>query len=181
MLQLITERLRLRPLDAEDEAGVQALASDARVTAHNLSMPDPLPKGEAAAWIAEQQQGWEAGTSYGFAIYTVEPHAFVGVVTLKVNQPAGRAELGYAITPATWGRGFATEAAREVLRFAFEGLHLRRVTAACLADNPASSRVLERLGFRLVARLEPEEPGTGDSFTMLFYGLAREEYLAGRS
>ncbi|WP_374711438.1 GNAT family N-acetyltransferase [Symbiobacterium terraclitae] len=180
MLQLITERLRLRPLDAEDEGGVQALAADERVAAHSLSMPDPLPDGGAVAWIAEQQQGWEAGTSYGFAIYTAEPRAFVGVVTLKVSQRAGRAELGYAIMPDAWGRGYATEAAREVLRFAFEGLHLRRVTAACLAGNRASIRVLEKLGFRLEARLEPEEPGSGSGLSMLFYGLMLEEYLGRR-
>ncbi|MEW8979060.1 MAG: GNAT family N-acetyltransferase [Symbiobacterium sp.] len=181
MFQLITPRLRLRPLEADDAADVQALASDADVSARMLNMTLPLASdGGAAAWIAEQQAGWETGTRYGFAIRTGDSDAFVGVVTLRVNREAGRAELGYAVTAAAQGKGYATEAAREVLRFAFTGLDLQRVTAHCLASNTASRRVLEKLGFRQEAHLEFEDPAKSDGFALLFYGLNRDEHRADR-
>jgi RimJ/RimL family protein N-acetyltransferase len=59
-----------------------------------------------------------------------------------------QAEVGWAFHPDQAGRGYATEAVRELLRISFEGLGLRRVTANCFADNTASSRLMERLGMR---------------------------------
>lgn len=65
------------------------------------------------------------------------------------EQAAGRqAEVGYAFDPAHAGRGYATEAGRELLRLCFDELGVHRVTAACFADNAPSWRVLERLGMR---------------------------------
>ncbi|HEY3535532.1 MAG TPA: GNAT family N-acetyltransferase [Pedococcus sp.] len=59
-----------------------------------------------------------------------------------------QAELGWALDPAATGRGYATEAVRELLRICFEELGLRRVTAACFADNEPSWRLMERVGMR---------------------------------
>jgi RimJ/RimL family protein N-acetyltransferase len=59
-----------------------------------------------------------------------------------------QAELGWTLDPAHAGRGFATEAVRELIRLCFEDLGLRRVTANCFADNDASWRLMERVGMR---------------------------------
>lgn len=59
-----------------------------------------------------------------------------------------QAELGWTLDPAHSGRGYATEAVRELLRICFEDLGLRRVTALCFADNAASWRLMERVGMR---------------------------------
>jgi RimJ/RimL family protein N-acetyltransferase len=58
------------------------------------------------------------------------------------------AEIGYVLDPAYAGRGYATEAVREVLRIAFEDLGVRRVIAQCFADNEPSWRLMERVGMR---------------------------------
>ena len=63
-------------------------------------------------------------------------------------------ELGYWITPDAWGRGYATEAAGAVLRAA-RAAGVRRVTAGHFVDNPASGRVLRKLGFRPTGRIVP--------------------------
>jgi len=66
-----------------------------------------------------------------------------------VDQARGRqAELGWVIAPEHAGRGYGTEAARELLRISFEDLGLHRVTALCFADNEASWRIMERIGMR---------------------------------
>jgi RimJ/RimL family protein N-acetyltransferase len=59
-----------------------------------------------------------------------------------------QAELGWVLDPAYTGRGFATEAVRELLRFCFQDLGIRRVIANCFADNVESSRLMERVGMR---------------------------------
>ncbi len=64
-------------------------------------------------------------------------------------------EFGYWLTPSAWGRGIATEAGRGMLRAARESLRLRRLHSAHFVDNPASGRVLRKLGFRPTGRVEP--------------------------
>ena len=66
--------------------------------------------------------------------------------------------IGYIVDPASWGRGLGSDLARALLAAAFEGLGLRRVTASCNADNPASARVLEKAGMRR------EQHGVEDSW-----------------
>lgn len=87
--------------------------------------------------------------------------------------------LGYTIDPAHAGRGYATEIARNLLSLAFDELGLRRVTAGCFADNPASRRILEKVGMRL------EQYGVRDSWHHELgwidgctYAILREEWDA---
>jgi len=68
------------------------------------------------------------------------------------------AVIGYVVRPGHWGRGLGSDLAQGLLVAAFEGLGLRRVTAACNADNPASARVLEKAGMRR------EQHGVQDSW-----------------
>jgi RimJ/RimL family protein N-acetyltransferase len=61
-------------------------------------------------------------------------------------------ELGYVMHPDVWGRGYATEAARLLLRFGFEDLGLEQVVATCDPRNVASARVLEKVGMQYTRR-----------------------------
>lgn len=88
------------------------------------------------------------------------------------------AEIGWCIDPAHGGRGYATEAAAELVRIAFEELWLRRVTALCFADNEPSWRLMERLGMRREAHHRRDalhrERGWLDGFA---YALLAEEWV----
>lgn len=165
--EIDTERLLLRPVGPGDAPDLQALAA-----AEAGEPPDPagapFPTADVERWIAEQQAGWQAGTHCTFAART-RAGAFVGVVQLRRSPSAPRAELGFATAPGARRQGYATEACRAVLRFAFEHLRLARVSALCLETNRASVRVLEKLGFRLAARLEPEGAQGGGAAPLLFY------------
>jgi [ribosomal protein S5]-alanine N-acetyltransferase len=70
----------------------------------------------------------------------------IGTITLHLNVRDDNAELGYWIGRPYWGRGYATEAAREVVRYGFEGLGLHRIHAEHLGSNPASGRVMQKIG-----------------------------------
>jgi RimJ/RimL family protein N-acetyltransferase len=87
-----------------------------------------------------------------------------------------RAELGYWIAPAHWGKGLMTEAAHAVVRAGFETIGLHKITVGCLAENVASRRVIEKLGFRPIGRLEDDVWRDGRWWSVLRYELTAAEW-----
>ena len=79
-------------------------------------------------------------------------------------------------TPNTHGRGYATEAVRALLDIAFDGLGLRRVTAACFADNDASWRLMERVGMRRETYTVRDAHRSGDWLDGMVYALLADEH-----
>ncbi len=94
----------------------------------------------------------DAGTKFVFAICAAEGPP-IGMALLKdVDRQKGVAELGYWIGRPYWGQGHATDAAAATLAYAFQTLGLDTVSAVTLEANPASLKVLVKLGFVEVAR-----------------------------
>lgn len=92
-----------------------------------------------------------------------------------------QAELGWVIAPGHAGRGYATEAVRELLRVCFEELGLRRVLAQCFADNLASWRLMERLGMRREMYTVRESlHRSGEWLDGMMYALLADEWRAAR-
>ncbi|MYC29416.1 MAG: GNAT family N-acetyltransferase [Chloroflexi bacterium] len=86
------------------------------------------------------------------------------------------ADLGYELSSQHWGNGYATEAAAALVAFGYRQLGLERISSWCIADNSASSRVLERLGFRQEGRLRRNEFFKGRWWDTLLYALLRDEW-----
>lgn len=104
----------------------------------------------------------------------------IGDLTLFLRSREHRqGEIGFVFNPAYQGRGLATEAAREVLRIAFEGLGLHRVHGNCDARNTASARLMERLGMRKEAHLVENEFFAGAWSDELIYAMLAREWHAG--
>jgi [ribosomal protein S5]-alanine N-acetyltransferase len=137
-----TERLVLRPFRLEDSDEVQRLAGAREIAAGTLEIPHPYPEGAAEEWIS----GQERGDSITFAIERVEDGALVGAVSLRLEREHERAELGYWIGVPYWGNGYATEASAAAVRHGFTALGLNRIYAFHFATNPASGRVLQKIG-----------------------------------
>lgn len=96
----------------------------------------------------------------------------IGYCGLLRIETAERVELLYALLPRGWGKGFATEAARACLWFAFEEADLARVVAGADPPNTASLRVIEKLGMVPVGEISPEAPGVA------YFELTREGFRA---
>jgi [ribosomal protein S5]-alanine N-acetyltransferase len=143
-----TARLVLRPFRLEDAPTVRHLAGDRRVADTTLSIPHPYPEGAAEAWIATHGPRWRAGADAVYAITDRESGAVLGAIGLVVEPAHRRGELGYWIGAPYWGRGYATEAARAMVRLAFDVLGLHRVLARHFSRNPASGHVLRKIGLR---------------------------------
>ena len=145
---LTTDRLRLRPFVPTDAPRVHELCSD-RALADTTQLPHPYPPGAAEEWIASHAARWAAARAMSYAITLQVDGATVGTVSLIVHAQDESAELGYWVGRSYWGRGYATEAAGALLAFGFGVVGLHRAFAPYLVRNPASGRVLEKLGMTL--------------------------------
>ena len=143
---LKTKRLVLRPFTFADAPALEALAGLREVADTTLNIPHPYPKGAAAVWIATHPVAWDSGTGVVFAI--VHEGELCGVIDIVRDVRHQSGELGYWIAPADWGKGFATEAVVEMIRFGFEDLGLHRIHAAHFTRNPASGRVMAKAGMQ---------------------------------
>jgi hypothetical protein len=111
-----------------------------------LGFSYPYKDGMAEEWIATHRPAYEAGERVTWAVVLREEEALVGSITLHHLQPIhDSAELGYWLGRPYWGRGYATEAGREVVRYGFEDLGLHRIGASHLGSNLASGKVMNLL------------------------------------
>ena len=141
---LETERLLLRPFRRSDAGAVRALCGSWKAARMKARIFHPYPDGLAESWIASTVRAREHGEGYAFCLEQYgEP---IGAVGLE-RTTEGIYELGYWVGEPWWGRGFATEVVRRLVRFACDDLSASEVTAGHFLDNPASGRVLENCGF----------------------------------
>ncbi len=143
--RLESERLLLRAPAAFDIAEIVTLAGDYDVAKNLSRMPHPYHEDDARNWIDRMAEARAKGSDYGFAIARKDDGAFMGSCGLHLRD-GGAFEFGYWLGKPFWGRGYATEAARRLVAFAFMELRLETVIAGYFHDNPASGRVLEKLG-----------------------------------
>ena len=139
-----TARLTLRPGWPEDaQALTQAIAHEA-VVANLARAPWPYTLGDAEEFLAKPRAADDAR----FVILSHEEAypRIVGTIAVWFEEDAW--ELGYWLTPTAWGRGYATEAGRAVVQMARHALGVKHIRAGHFIDNPASGRVLTKLGFR---------------------------------
>ena len=176
--RLTTTRLVLRPLTLADAADVQRLAGDRAVAETTATIPHPYPDGAAEAWIGTHADRYARGAGVVFGIERLEDGALVGAIGLEINAEMQRAELGYWIGVPYWNQGYCTEAALAVVRFAFDVLGLRRVFAQHYGRNPASGRVMDKVGMRHEGTLRQHTVKWGTIDDMEVYGVLRGEVTA---
>jgi RimJ/RimL family protein N-acetyltransferase/catechol 2,3-dioxygenase-like lactoylglutathione lyase family enzyme len=160
---LHTDRLVLRPFRLTDAPAVKELAGAAEVADTTMNIPHPYPEGAAETWIARHPGVWDNGTQATFAVVERESAALSGAIGLVISEAQWRAELGYWIAVGCWGRGYATEAGRAILDFAFTVPKVHRVQARHFVRNPASGRVMQKLGMRFEGVLR-DSVRKGDRF-----------------
>ncbi len=141
-----TPRLVLRPFEPADAAVIQPLLDDSEVAANLLRTPFPYTRQDAEDWVVLSRRRIESGEGLPLAVERREASGVIGCVGLDLAPAHRRAELGYWIGRPYWGRGYATEAGLALVAHGFEALNLNRIHAGYYHWNPASRRVLEKLG-----------------------------------
>jgi RimJ/RimL family protein N-acetyltransferase len=172
-----TERLLLRPFQLSDAEDVQRLAGDRAIADTTLEIPHPYADGMAEEWISTHQPKFEAGELSNFAIVLRISGELVGAIGLRIVPRFERAELGYWIGWSYWKNGYCTEAGRAVLQYGFLVLKLNRIHASHLTRNPASGRVMQKMGMAHEGRAR-QHGKKWDKFEDLeLYYILREQWI----
>ena len=175
-LTLRTDRLLLRPLCEADAPSLFAIFSDPRVMRY-WSTPAWPTIDKAHALIAQDMQEMSAGKYVRLGIERKDDGQLIGNCTLfNLVEQCRRAEIGYGLAFAAWGRGYMHEALSALLEFGFSELALNRVEADIDPRNLASDRSLERLGFKKEGHLRERWIVDGEVSDSGLYGLLRSEW-----
>ncbi|MEJ7746410.1 MAG: GNAT family N-acetyltransferase [Luteimonas sp.] len=148
-LPLLTgDRIRLRGFRDGDIDDLYALFSDPAVTRY-WSFPVWTQRAQAEDLLQHAIASRSADKILCWAIVGSADDRLIGSLTLfNINRAQGRADIGYALHSAQWGKGYAKETLRLVLDYAFDTLQLRRVEADIDPRNTSSCKLVEGMGFR---------------------------------
>lgn len=174
---LTTARLVVRPYELADAPRVQQLAGAREIADTTINIPHPYLDGMAETWIGGHAQAWRDQKCLDLAVTLPGVGLVGGVCFPDISLRHRRAELGYFIGVEFWGRGDCTEAAEALVRFGFERMNLNRIFASHMTRNPASGRVLRKLGMTHEGCMRQHVERWGKLEDREFYGLLRDEWL----
>ena len=141
-----------------------------------VSIPHPYDLDHALAWIGHQRRESVRGRAINFAIRLFPESQLIGCAGLRDIDPEHlQAELGFWIGREWWGKGYAREAAAEVLRFGFEDLGLNRICAHHMVRNPAAGRVLVHIGMQREGLLRERVRKWGVFEDVAIYSMLRAD------
>lgn len=177
---LVTQRLILRPFTLADAPIVQKLCGAYEVAAKTLSVPHPYPDGVAETWIASHGPDWENKIWVTLALThredESEPQDVLGAISLMLHLAHYRAELAYWLGMPYWNQGYMTEAARALVQYGFEELKLNRVEATHYRSNPASGRVMQKIGMQQEGIRRQQTLRFGQFEDCVVYGLLASDW-----
>ena len=182
IIEVATERPRLRQWTPADREPLAAMLADPRVMA---CFPAPLDKAASDAFAKRCESGI-AERGWGFwAVERLSDGRFIGLVGLNVPQAAlpfsPCVEIGWRLAHDCWGKGYAREAAEGALEAGFEQLNLSEIVAFTTLQNRRSRALMERLGMRLSPQEAFDHPMlTADSPLLrhCLYRLTKEAWMA---
>jgi RimJ/RimL family protein N-acetyltransferase len=173
-----TARLILRPFTLSDVPSVQRLAGSREIADTTLLIPHPYSEEHARAFIIAQQEAGIQGKGFVYAVELKELRQLIGSIGFKdVEVEHAQAEMGFWIGVEYWRHGYATEAARALVRHGFENLGLNRICAHHMVRNPASGRVLEKTGMHREGVLRQRIRKWGVFEDVVALAILRQEWL----
>ncbi len=164
-----TDRLFLRKLQDYDVDEIFGIRSDAEMMRY-IRKPQ-TERGESLGWIEMISAKWDTEKIGFCGIVEKTTKDFVGWCGLWKLVETGEFEIGYAIKREFQGKGYATEAAKRILRYGFEDLDLEKIVAVASPANESSQNVMKRIGMKYV--------GVGRFYDneLVQYAILREDFL----
>ena len=173
---LYTEHLILRPHSLWDADDLQRLIDDKDIASTTTNIPHPYTLEDAIEFLSKREENYEKTGSPQFAVTHIDGY-FIGGVGLNVNQEHENGEIGYWIGKPYWGKGYCTEAARAVVKYGFEAMGLNRIHATHMTRNPASGRVMQKIGMKHEGHLRQDKKKWDKFEDMELYSILRSEYF----
>jgi len=163
-----------------DSGDVVRLAGEFAIADMTLRIPHPYTLDDARAWLGGLPEAQRADTNVNMAITLATTGELMGSVGLVIERKHARAEIGFWIGVPYWSKGYMTEAAAAMLVFGFERLDLARISSYHFARNPASGRVLQKIGMRHEGVLRQHMRKWDHFEDCVMYGMLRGEAGAAR-
>ena len=174
---LTTERLLLRDFVEADWEAVLAYQQDPLYLRYNEWTSRTAAEVRDFVQMFLDQQKQVPRIKFQFAVTLKSTGQLIGNCGVRRDSPdAYEGDMGYELDPTQWGKGYATEAARAVMRFGFTELKLHRISAYCVAENTGSARVLEKLGMQQEGRLRQHQYFKGRWWDTLLYAILDDEW-----
>lgn len=175
--QLESERLILNQPNSEDTADLILYLNQTSEFADNtLTMPFPYTEESAQFWLKMIEDGFEKKDAFVFGIRKKENLKLIGGIGLHLVVPHQKAELGYWIAKDFWNQGYATEAAKTVVEFGFRILNLNKIYASHYPHNPASGKILQKIGMQYEATLKDEVLKKEKFLDLIRYSILKNNY-----
>ena len=176
-MELITSRLLLREFVAEDYQALRDLDSRPEMYTYERDLPSEAETRKSLDEIIQNQRE-EPRITYKFAV-TIPPNETAkGLLKLSRQWEEIREwEVGWAMHPEEWGKGYAVEAAGEVMDWAFREMNVHRIVAFCHTGNSASVRVMEKLGMHQDGRLRETRWLRGQWWDEYVYSILEREWM----
>ena len=149
--EMETTRLRLRPVELRDAGAIFDTYAGQASPTHFMNFARHRNVSESEAFAQRCVDCWNADSAFPWAIIENSSGNLIGVIELRISPP--KADFGYILGEAYWGRGFASEAARAVVAWAMAQPSIFRVWATCHPGNTASGAVLRKAGLTYEATL----------------------------
>jgi [ribosomal protein S5]-alanine N-acetyltransferase len=143
--EISTERLHLRSVTPQDSGRITEVVADPRVHRMLARVPPGQTKAQTLAWIMTHDRGRAEDIDHVYAI--TKNGVLIGVTGAHRASTDLPFEIGYWLAPEAWGQGFVTEASAALIRWLETRKGARALVSGHFADNPASGRVLAKLGF----------------------------------
>ena len=166
-----SHRLTIRPFNETDVDAVFALRSDPEIM--RFIRAPQTEREETVSWIKRLSSLWEtSGIGFG-ALIEKESDELIGWSGLWILKESQEIEVGYAIRQDRWGMGYATEAAKSVLKYGFEEVGLERIVALAFPQNTGSINVMKKLGMSHI--------GIGRFYDndLVQYAITKKSFLQG--
>jgi RimJ/RimL family protein N-acetyltransferase len=173
---LETPRLKLRSFQAADAADIVRLAGDREIAATTRMIPHPYELPMAQAWLESLPAAQERGESLNLALTLRSSGELMGAIGLVLNAVDHHGELGYWVGKPYWDNGYATEAAKAVVDYAFGVLHLHRIFAHHFSRNAPSGRVMQKLGMKCEGYMREHRLKFGSYEDLVIYGMTAADY-----
>lgn len=172
---LLSARLRLRPLSPCDAPRLAKLLDDWDMVRLTANIPHPYAEEDGVSFVAMMEGKQRAKSGIALAMERSVDGLLIGVIGFGLDAD-GTPELGWWVGRDYWGQGFATEAARRLIRHLFDDLGFPSVWASAHPDNAASRRVMEKLGLTLANHQRIGMPSRGQSVVMPVFRMEAPDW-----
>jgi ribosomal-protein-alanine N-acetyltransferase len=173
--ELETERIRLRKIYPDDANEIFLIRSNDKIMRF-LDIPRHYSISDSQKLIEAAEESYKKETGINWAIIEKQSSAFTGYIGfIRMTPEHCRAEIGYALKPECWGKGYMYETINRLVRFGFDEMKLHSIEANVNPLNERSQKVLERVGFKKEASFRENYLFDGKFLDSVIYSLLEKD------